>query len=69
MTLKHNNLESKSNSEGIFATLLFVIKIIVMTNHKWFISQKDKRSKKRIFRPLLWETFLSVKTEVGMFTR
>ena len=30
--------------------------------------RKIKRNKKRNFRSPLWETFLSVKAEVGMFT-
>ena len=34
-----------------------------------FLSQKNKRNKKRNFRSPLWETFLSVKAQVGMFTK
>ena len=34
-----------------------------------FISQKHKRNKKRNFQSPLWETFLSVRAEVGMFTK
>ena len=38
-------------------------------NYEWFSSQKNKQYKKRNFRSPLWETFLSIKAEVGMFTK
>ena len=45
------------------------IKIIHMKNYKWFSSQKNKQNKKQNFRSPLWEIFLSVKAEVGMFNK
>ena len=38
-------------------------------SYEWFSRQKHKRNKKRNFRSPLWETFLSVNAEVGMFTK
>ena len=34
-----------------------------------FASQKNKQNKKRNYRSPLWETFLSLEAEVGMFTK